>query len=318
MPEPTTRRQMLSQTITAAATGSVLSQTAVASGAEAETFLREPFGYCFNTSTIRGQKLSLVEELQIAARAGFKGVEPWVSELDEYVTSGGSLSDLRKRIADLGLSVESVIGFSPWVVNDDAKRAAGLEDARRVMDLTAQIGGKRIAAPASGIGDQDQPDLATMANRYRALLDVGQTAGVVPMLELWGFSPLLSKLSDVSYVAIAANHPGASILADSYHLYKGGTPYENLRLLNGAEMFVFHINDYPGNPKREEITDAHRVFPGDGVAPLGLLFRTLRDSGFRGMLSLEVFNREYWNQDALYVARAGFEKTREAVLKALG
>jgi hypothetical protein len=36
------------------------------------------------------------------------------------------------------------------------------------------------------------------------------------------------------------------------------------------------------------------------------------------MLSLEVFNREYWNQDALYVARAGFEKTREAVLKALG
>jgi sugar phosphate isomerase/epimerase len=315
MPEPTTRRQMLSQSLTAAAAGTLLSQTATA--AEPEPALREPFGYCFNTSTIRGQKLTLVEELEIAARAGFKGVEPWVAELDEYTKAGGSLADLRKRIADLGLSVESVIGFSPWVVNDDTKRAAGLEDAKRVMGITAQIGGKRIAAPASGIGDEDRPDLPTMAQRYRALLDVGQQAGVVPMLELWGFSPLLSKLSEVSYVAIGADHPDACILADSYHLYKGGTPYENLRLLNGAAMFVFHINDYPGEPKREEITDAHRVFPGDGVAPLELLFRTLRDIGFRGMLSLEVFNREYWNQDALYIARAGFEKTREAVLKAL-
>jgi 2-keto-myo-inositol isomerase len=307
---------MLGKSLTAAAAATVLGQTAPA--AAAETSSSEPFGYCFNTSTIRGQKLSLVEELEIAARAGFKGVEPWVAELDEYVKQGGKLSDLRKRIDDLGLSVESVIGFSPWIVNDDAQRAAGLEDAKRVMDMTAQIGGKRIAAPASGISDADRPDLPTIAQRYRALLEVGDQCGVMPQVELWGFSPLLSKLSEVSYVAIGSNHPRACILADSYHLYKGGTPYENLRLLNGAAMHVFHINDYPATPGRAEITDAHRVFPGDGVAPLGDLFRILRDTGFRGMLSLEVFNREYWNQDALYVARAGFEKTREAVQKALG
>ena len=50
---------------------------------------------------------------------------------------------------------------------------------------------------------------------------------------------------------------------------------------------------------------------------MATLFRTLRDIGFRGMLSLEVFNREYWNQDPLLVARTGLEKTREAVQKAL-
>jgi 2-keto-myo-inositol isomerase len=305
---------MLSQSLSTAAAATVLSQTAPAAAADPTN--SEPFGYCFNTSTIRGQKLSLVQEFEIAARAGFKGVEPWVAEIDEYLKSGGTLSDLRKRIADLGLSVESVIGFSPWIVDDDTKRAAGLEDAKRVMNMTAEIGGKRIAAPASGIGDSDRPDLPTIAQRYRALLEVGDGCGVVPQIELWGFSPLLSKLSEVSYAAIGSDHPQACILADSYHLYKGGTPYENLRLLNGAAMHVFHINDYPVTPDRAEITDAHRVFPGDGVAPLGPLFRTLRETGFRGMLSLEVFNREYWNQDALYIARSGFEKTREAVQKA--
>jgi sugar phosphate isomerase/epimerase len=128
---------------------------------------------------------------------------------------------------------------------------------------------------------------------------------------------VLNRLSDETYVAVATGHPKACILADSYHLYKGGSDYESLRLLSGAALGVFHINDYPATPPRAEITDAARVFPGDGVAPLATLFQALRDIGYRGMLSLEVFNSEYWNQDALYVARAGLEKTRAAVRQAL-
>jgi sugar phosphate isomerase/epimerase len=316
MPDKPTRRTMLSHSITAAASAALAAQAAPAEAADRPA--AEPFGYCFNTSTIRGQKLPLVQELEIAARAGYRGVEPWVAEIDEYTKSGGSLSDLRKRIADLGLTVESVIGFAPWIVDDDAKRKAGLEEARRIMRLVAEIGGARLAAPPAGVTDADRPDLATMAERYRALLELGDQEGVVPQLELWGFSPLLSKLSEVAFVAVAAAHPRSSILLDSYHLYKGGTDYQSVRIVAGSAMHVFHINDYPATPPRAEITDAHRVFPGDGVAPLATLFQSLRATGFRGMLSLELFNREYWNQDALYIARAGLEKTREAVRNSLG
>ena len=73
------------------------------------------FHYCFNTSTIRGQKLSLVEEIDIVAQAGYQAIEPWVSEIEAYVKQGGSLPDLKKRIADLGLTVESAIGFAQWI-----------------------------------------------------------------------------------------------------------------------------------------------------------------------------------------------------------
>ncbi len=146
---------------------------------------------------------------------------------------------------------------------------------------------------------------------------MGDKHGVVPQLELWGFARVLSRLGDVAAVAIDAAHPRACILADAYHLYKGGSDAASLRLLNGAAMHVFHINDYPAKPPRAEITNAQRVFPGDGVAPLATLFRTLRDIGYRGVLSLEVFNREYWTQDALLVARLGLEKTRDAVAKSL-
>jgi 2-keto-myo-inositol isomerase len=307
---------MLGQSITAAGAASLLAKTTLAA-AESETDPREPFGYCLNTSTIRGQKLPLTAEIDIAARAGYRGIEPWVNEVDQHVQSGGTLADLRKRIADQGLSVEGLIGFAEWVVDDDERRAKGLEEARRIMEMCNQIGATRLAAPPAGASEKDQLDLDTIAKRYRALLELGDQHGVVPQLELWGFARVLSRLSEVAYVAIQTSHPKACILADSYHLYKGGSDYESLRLLSGQALGVFHINDYPARPERREITDAQRIFPGDGVAPLGTLFRTLRQIGFRGMLSLEVFNREYWNQDALLVARTGLEKTREAVRAAL-
>ncbi|MCS6863120.1 MAG: TIM barrel protein, partial [Abditibacteriales bacterium] len=129
----------------------------------------EPFRYCLNTSTIRGQKLSLVQEIEIAAQAGYHGIEPWMREIEDYVRAGGSLKDLAQRIKDLGLTVESAIGFPEWIVDDDARRAKGFEVARRAMDLVAQIGGTRIAAPAAGATDVANLDLHKAAERYREL-----------------------------------------------------------------------------------------------------------------------------------------------------
>jgi sugar phosphate isomerase/epimerase len=140
--------------------------------------------------------------------------------------------------------------------------------------------------------------------------------GVVAECELWGPSKALSRLSQAAFVAIESGHPKACILADIYHLYKGGSSLESVRLLHGDALHVIHTNDYPADPPRETVTDAHRVYPGDGVAPLGNFFRALKGIGFKGFLSVELFNREYWKQDALAVAKTAIEKTRSAVRKA--
>jgi sugar phosphate isomerase/epimerase len=277
----------------------------------------EPFLFGLNTSTLQGQKLTIAEEVEIAAKAGYQGLEPWVRELDQHVKTGGSLKDLGKKIADLGLSVESAIGFFDWVVDDDARRRKAFEEAKRSMDLVRQIGGKRLAAPPAGATDRSDIDLHRIAERYRGLLELGDTMGVVPEVEVWGFSKTLGRLGEAALVAIETGHPRACILADVYHLYKGGSPIEGLSLLNGAALPVLHFNDYPADPPREKITDAQRVYPGDGVAPLKDLVRRLREIGFKGMLSLELFNRDYWKQDALTVARTGLEKMRAVVQSGL-
>lgn len=272
------------------------------------------FRYCLNTSTIRGQKLSLVEEIDIAAQAGYQAIEPWISEIEAYVRTGGLLPDLRKRISDCGLSVESAIGFAEWIVDDDARRAKGLEQARREMELVQQIGGKRIAAPAAGATDVSNIDYLTVAERYRALLAIGDHMGVVPQVEVWGFSKILNRLGQAVLVAVESGHPQACVLPDVYHLYKGGSDFHGLKLLSAAAVHVFHMNDYPANPPRQAINDSDRVYPGDGIAPLTDILRTLREINFDGYLSIELFNPTYWQQDPLEVARRALKKTQSLTL----
>jgi 2-keto-myo-inositol isomerase len=280
---------------------------------------REPFGYCLNTSTIRGAGLPIERELEIAAEAGFRAVEPWIEEIEDFVKRGGTTGELRRRFEDLGLSVAGAVGFAEWIIEDERQRATGLERMKKDMDLVAEIGGRYIAAPPVGAHQADhvQPSLKQVAERYAAILELGTRTGVTPVLELWGFSQTLSRLSEVLYVAAETAHLGACVLLDSYHLYKGGSDFGGIRLLNGAVLPVFHINDYPASPAREQIDDADRVYPGDGVAPLGDLMRTLDAIGFRGFLSVELFNVEYWKQPPEEVARLALKKTREVVLQAL-
>jgi 2-keto-myo-inositol isomerase len=275
----------------------------------------EPFRYCFNTATIMGQNLSLEEEAQVAARAGYQGFEPWVRKIEEHLKSGGSLADVKKRIADLGLSVEDAIGFADWINDDDAQRAKGLEQMKRDMDLVASIGGKRIAAPPVG-AYRAAMDLQRVADRYRALLELGRQMGIVPQLELWGGSKTLRRLGEVAYAITEAAHPDACPLLDIFHVYRGGSDFAGLRMFNGAAMHVLHVNDYPADPPREKIADAQRVYPGDGVAPISRIFADLRTIGFRGMLSLELFNAALWKQDPLLVARTGLAKIKALVAKA--
>jgi sugar phosphate isomerase/epimerase len=274
------------------------------------------FRFCLNTSTIRGQKLGIVQNLAIAAKAGYRGVEPWIDEIDEYVKSGGTLAELRRRIDDLGLTVESAIAFAEWIVDDEARRRRGLEEAKRTMEMIAQLGGRRIAAPPAGATDRAIP-LDDAAGRFSALAELGEQVGVMPQLEVWGFSRTLRRLSETAYVAIESGRPRTLILPDVYHLYKGGSDFDGLRVLAGSAMEVFHMNDYPGQRPREKLSDADRVFPGDGAAPLVETLQSLAAVGFRGALSLELFNRNYWKQDALAVARTGLDKMRQAVAKAL-
>jgi 2-keto-myo-inositol isomerase len=275
----------------------------------------KPFLFSLNTATIRGQKLGIVKEIEVVAKAGFDGFEPWVDTIDDYVKGGGKLADLKKQIADAGLTVEGAIGFPEWIVDDESRRAKGTERAKREMEMVAQIGGKRFAAPPAGATDLPKLDPLKAAERYRQLLEIGDQIGIIPELELWGFSKNLNRLGECIWVAMETGHPKACVLADIFHMYKGGSEYQGFRLLGPKAVQVLHMNDYPGEPPREKIDDSYRIYPGDGIAPVVEILRSLRTNGGQKVLSLELFSKKYWAMDPLEVAKAGLSKLKSVAEK---
>jgi len=272
-----------------------------------------------NTSTIRGQKLSVPEQIRVTADAGFDAIEPWIRDLRGYVDGGGTIAELRTRLDDAGIGVAGAIGFAQWIVNDDAERAKGLEEARRDMEMVRALGGTMMAAPPIGahnenaLRDSGPIELEVIAQRYGALLDVGAEMGVTPLLELWGFSPTLSRLGEFAYVATAAARSNTAVLPDFYHIHKGGNDMSSLAMIEASRMPLFHINDYPAEPPPASIADKDRVFPGDGVCPLVETIAMLLRNGFNGTFSLELFNPEYWKRPAEEVAREGYLKSKAVI-----
>lgn len=268
-----------------------------------------PFRVSLNTSTISGYKLPVEQQIDLCAEAGFDGIELWARDVEAYVSRGGSYEALRRRLESSGLKLENMIAFFTWFADDSFQRKEGLKQMRHDMEMVAALGGKYIAAPAQGVKRFDCTRMQEYIDRYRAVLDLGDEAGVSPILELWG-AGVLNQLSDTMAIAIGAGHPKASVLLDFYHLYRGGNDFDGLRLVNGKMLPVFHINDYPSVPPRGKLNDSDRVFPGDGVCPFKELLPLLYDTGFRGALSVELFNKQYWEtMNVKEVLRQSFAKT---------
>lgn len=270
---------------------------------------------CLNLGTIRNYNLDLLQELKVAKEAGYRSVELWLDRLSDYTKEGDKpfaskkLAELKKFLDDEGLQVENGIGFATWIMNEEDRRADGLDELKRQAEALAAIGCPCVACPAAGPWNEKIEGIKTIAERYAAALETCSAFGVRALLELWGASPTLSKLSDCLAICAETERADAALLLDAYHLYRGGNSFASLNLVAGSSMPVFHMNDYPAEPEREKLNDGDRVFPGDGVAPLRNILATLFKNGFNGVLSLELFNQTYTKQmTPLEHAKVGLEK----------
>ncbi len=264
------------------------------------------FRFCLNTSTVSKNPLDIVKYVDIASEAGYDGIEIWIRDLKKYLDSGKKASDLKKYLADKNLTVENAIGFAPWL----ADKEAGFRQMKEEMEMVASIGGKRIAAPAAGVKGDRPLDLFMAGERYRELLQLGRQTGVMPQLEFWGASDVLWHIGQALMIISISGDKNARILPDVYHMFRGGSSYDTLKMIDGSLIEIFHFNDFVSTKPRTEQNDSDRVYPGDGAAPIKDILSCLKTMGGEKVLSLELFNENYWKEDPLTIAKTGLMKMK--------
>lgn len=271
-----------------------------------------PWPICLDTATIR--PASLHEKIEIAHEAGYDAIEPWDMELREFEEKGGNLTDLRKKIKDLGMFVPSVIGLWNALPPTQEEWELSLPDTRERMRMAAEIGSEHIQTIPNTVGEHY--DTLWVANRYRDIIEIGiNDYDIKPAIVFVKFFPL-KTLGESVAVALNANHPEAKIIPDTFHMHISQGGFEGLKLLNGDMIAIFQFADAPASPGPNDLQDSQRVYPGDGVLPLAQSLRDLYATGFKGCVSLELYNPNYYEQNLLEVAKIGLQKTLAVINEA--
>ena len=266
------------------------------------------FVYCLNTSTIR--PTPLLEKIAIAGKAGYAAIEPWNDEITAYLEQGGDLADLKRALADAGLKVVSVIALHGWITSDGAEYARVLDECRRRMAQAVELGSPYIVASPP----QEVVDLNRSIDRFAELLEIGHAARGHPVDGISGFC----RWSQVCRPRLGdrlGNRPrsghcrGGRLSHDSGRRFGRRPAHAHGR---SSRLLPYQRCSCLSQTLLTQ-KDADRVMVGEGIADLPRVIRNLRMIGYRGPLSLELFNPGLWAQDPLEVATRGIRAIQALV-----
>jgi 4-hydroxyphenylpyruvate dioxygenase len=245
---------------------------------------------------------TLAEKMEAAAAIGFDGVEIFENDL---LTFEGTPKDVRYLADSLGLTITCFQPFRDFEAMPDPQRARNLDRAERKFDVMQQLGAELLlvcsnVSPASIDDDaRAAADLAEMAERaHKRGLRVGFEALA------WGRN--VNKWRHAWKIVEAAGHPALGLIVDSFHTLALGDDLAGLSDVPPDKIFLAQLADAPKLSMDVLSWSRHfRNFPGQGQLPVADFVRDLIGAGYRGPLSLEIFNDEFRSAPARLMARDG-------------
>jgi 2-keto-myo-inositol isomerase len=253
-------------------------------------------------------------DVRIAGAAGFDVLEITATKLDKYLQTH-TLADARKLIDAAKLKTHAVNSIEKINSRDAAERQKVLARTREISEWCRALACPWIIAvpgpTPSGTTWKQIRDETIAA--LRAMNDLSAPLGVNLAFEFLGF-PWCSvqTVAQAWEIVRTINLPTIGMVIDTCHFFAGGSTIDSMAKIDKRKLAIFHVNDVESMPK-EKITDANRLFPGDGVIPLRGIIGTLRGTGFDGVVSVEIFRPEYWQRDPLAVAKEAKEKVQRVL-----
>ena len=130
----------------------------------------------------------------------------------------------------------------------------------------------------------------TVVDGIRRIAEAGREAGVRVALEpvqreYAEFWTIVSDIGPALELLAEADADDMGVLVDTWHLWNSPTLLDDLRAHVGRIAGV-HVGDWR-DPTRNT---SDRAFPGEGVAGLATILRTLDEAGYGGWYDVEIFS----------------------------
>lgn len=258
----------------------------------------------FNGATT--MKADLPGDIAAASAAGFKALEIWAAKLDDYLATH-RLDELRALFQKHDLLPASINSIEFITFRPPQEYVQIRSRCEQLCAWAQALGCDKIVvvpspAPAGGASRRQIGQESVRV--LRELGTLAQGYGVKLAFEFLGFGWCsVRTLAQCWEIVHETGRDNVGLVIDTCHFYAGGSSLRSIGRVAAEKIFIFHINDVEDRPK-DTIEDAHRLLPGEGVIPLDSILQSLKQTGFDGLCSIELFRPAYWERPPAELAAA--------------
>jgi 4-hydroxyphenylpyruvate dioxygenase len=245
---------------------------------------------------------NLESKLRAIAQAGFDGVEIFENDL---LTSAGSARDARALMSYLGLTCTLFQPFRDFEGMPGALRPRVFERMERKFDLMQELGTDLLLV-CSNVSSAALGDRSRIVDDFRELGERAAARGLRVGYEALAWGRHVWDHREAWSIVREVNHPAIGLILDSFHSLARNVPVESLREIDPARIFIVQLADAPSLQMDYLSWSRHfRNMPGQGELPLVEYVAALLECGYKGYLSLEIFNDRFRSSSASSVAIDG-------------
>jgi 4-hydroxyphenylpyruvate dioxygenase len=245
---------------------------------------------------------TLPEKLEAAAAIGFDGVEILENDL---LTFDGSPADVRSIARGLGLDITCFQPFRDFEAMPEPQRSRNLDRAERKFDVMQALGAELLLV-CSNLNPAAIDDDARAAADLAEMAEHAQRRGLRVGYEALAWGRHVNRWRHAWRIVQMADHPALGLIMDSFHTLAVQDNAADLGSVPAEKLFFLQLADAPALSLDVLSWSRHfRNFPGQGQLPVADFLRAALAAGYRGPLSLEIFNDEFRAASARLMARDG-------------
>ena len=245
---------------------------------------------------------SLDEKLRTIASAGFDAVEIFEND---FTCFDGSARDVANMCRDLGLSICALQPFRDFEGMPEPQRRQTFRRVEKKFDLMQELGTDLLLV-CSNVSPMSLGGIDRAADDLRELGERASARGLRVGFEALAWGRHVNDYRDAWEIVRRADHKSIGIILDSFHALAPSFPVGPIQAIPGDRIFLVQLADAPQLDLDVLSWSRHfRCFPGQGNLPVQDFMNAVNATGYKGPLSLEIFNDQFRAQSTKAVAIDG-------------
>jgi sugar phosphate isomerase/epimerase len=232
------------------------------------------------------------EAVEGCVRAGIPSIGLWRDKVSAY-----GLSNSKRVVAEAGLTVSSLCRGGWFPAATQAERQARIDDNRRAIEETAELGTATLVLVCGPAPDRDIAAARLMVEEAISILlpdaiASGVKLGIEPLHPMFaGDRSVIVTLAEANRLIEHFQSAALGVVIDVYHVWWDPDIIPQIQKAAG-HILGFHVSDWP-IPLPDTLMG--RGMMGDGIIDLRHLRTQVDAAGYTGPIEVEIFNRTIWD-----------------------